>query len=79
MSKEASPTKPAVRARSRSKSETRRSVAGTSKPIIEEDEKSIKQMENNFNHRWGLSCHWMTLRVLLTMLGGTKGKIKINV
>ena len=70
MSKEASPTKPAVRARSRSKSETRRSVAGTSKPIIEEDEKSIKQMENNFNHRWGLV---MSLDDIKSLIKNVKG------
>ena len=70
MSKEASPTKPAVRARSRSKSETRRSVAGTSKPIIEEDEKSIKQMENHFNHRWGLV---MSLDDIKSLIKNVKG------
>ena len=54
MSNPTSSAKSATRPRSRSKSETRRSTAGTSKPIVEEDEKAIKQMESHFNQRWDL-------------------------
>ena len=70
MSKEASPTKPVVRTRSRSKYETRRLIAGTSKPIIEEDEKSIKEMENHFNHRWGLAMSLDDIKILINNVKG---------
>ena len=72
MSKEASPKKPVVRTRSRSKSETRRSTAGTSHPIVDEDERSIKQMENHFNPRWGLGISLDDIKSLINNVEGHK-------
>ena len=71
MEKEPSPKKLVKRARSRSKSETRLSTAGTfSHPIVDEDEKSIKQMENHFNPKWGLG---VTLDNVKSLINNVKG------
>ena len=70
MSEEKSTKKPVIRTRSRSKSETRRSTAGTSHPIVDEDEKRIKKMENHFNRKWELAVSLDDIKSLINNVEG---------
>eukprot|EP00092_Neocalanus_flemingeri_P031976 GFUD01034746.1.p1 GENE.GFUD01034746.1~~GFUD01034746.1.p1 ORF type:complete len:755 (+),score=183.93 GFUD01034746.1:75-2339(+) len=72
MSEDTSPKKPVVRSRSRSKSETRRSTAGTNHPIVDEDEKKIKNLENHFNHKWDLNISLDDIKSLINNIEGHK-------